>query len=249
MKTALVLFSVFILTVLGAACGGTLDQSSRTEPQQGPVRICVLQDLTGSIRKTRTVVVTPEDLRLLAEIVKARTGELGFGIIGERSDLPLVRLTLLESPPPEPPARPPGNPIRQGAWQRQWREYEEQRTAYDQRVQQQVEAFVKAAEARLQGKLDRVSDVCGGIHRCDLMLAEPAPHHVERFMVLITDGLHNVRSSRCPDALSSGAQVLLVNGEGILGVVERYAPVRFESLEAALRFIRNPKKPTREAAS
>ncbi|MDR7442890.1 MAG: hypothetical protein QN153_12130 [Armatimonadota bacterium] len=234
MKRAWVFFS---LALLGVACGVAPSQPPREEPRRPPLRLCVMQDLSGSIRRTRTVVLTPEDLRALAEVVKARTGELGFGIIGERSDQPLERLPLLE-PPPEPPGRPPTNPLLQEAWRRRKRHYDEALEAYDRRVQQRVEAFVQAAGERLQRPKAPVTDVCGAIRRCDLMLAEPFPGPVENVMVLITDGLHNVRSSPCPEALASKARVLLVNGEGTLGVVQRYNPIRFESPGAVLRFLR-----------
>jgi hypothetical protein len=71
------------------------------------------------------------------------------------------------------------------------------------------------------------------------MLAEPVSHATEDFMLLVTDGLHNVRQSPCPDALRSSARMIVVNGEGLMGILESYKPVRFEAVDAAIRYIRD----------
>lgn len=228
--------------MLLAMIGMLAESCTKPTPSQAPeprprVRICLMQDRSGSIHQTRTATITAEDLAALVAIVRERGGELALGIIGERGDLPLLRLPI--EPPPPPPSPPPRNPIKRRKWEEERRKYESKRQAWEETIKAREEAFMKEAEERLQAKLSRISDVCGGIRRCDLMLAEPYGAPTVDFMVLVTDGLHNVRGSACPETLNSQARVLLVNGAATTGAVERYKPMRLESVKSAIQFIKN----------
>lgn len=200
-----------------------------------PVRVCAIQDRSDSTRWTRTATLQSEQLRKMSEIVQQRGGEIGFGLIGEQSDRPLARLSLLEPRPTEP--QKPRNPIKQRSWEEDRKRYEEALSAYQARVRKKIDGFLEEADRRMQGAVQMKSDVCGAIRRCDLMLSEPFSPQAKSFLFLVTDGLHNVRSSACPTKLASEATVLLVNGSGELGVVEQYNPTRFESVDAALNFL------------
>lgn len=233
MKHATLLLSLILL--LG--CSRTR-QAQQPAPAAKPptLRCCVMQDLSGSIAETRTPRITEAELRQLAELVMARGGELAFGVIQDRSDRPLVRLTVGEPPPPAPPE--PHNPLYRRRWEQQRAEAEGARRAWEAEQQKRAAAFLQQVQARLEAPLAPYTDVCGAIRRCDLMLAEPSRQSATGFLLLSSDGQHNVRRSECPPSLAAQARVLLVNGAGLEGIVERYRPARFESIGAAIKFIK-----------
>jgi len=206
------------------------------------VRICFLQDKSGSIRQTRTETLRPEQARLLAELIDRRGGEFAFGVIAERSDRPLLRLSFEPRPPePEKPT-PPKNPwLRKRFEETEMVLWRRRKAEWDQAMQERrkrIDAFLQEVQSRLEGPLAPKSDVCGGIRRCDLFLAEPYGQPTLDFLLVVSDGLHNVPSSPCPKDLRSQARLILVNGEGLLGVLEPYRPIRFEAFDPAVDFIR-----------
>jgi len=223
-----------IAVVLGVGCRGTSAslQTEQSPPVPAPwVRICVLQDLSGSIKSTRTPVLTPDHLQALAEIVSSIGGEVGFGLIREASDLPLLRSNW-DPAPPEPPM--PSNPLLRARWRKQ----QDQWVQITKERQKRVLEFRQGVEQRLQQKLAVRTDVCGALQRCFLMLTEPSGKRRTRDLILVvSDGLHNVRRSQCPEPLES-IEMLVVNGQGLLGILRQYKPRAFESPEAAVRYIR-----------
>jgi hypothetical protein len=213
---------LLILATLVAA------QPSRVAPA---VRICVLQDMSGSIQQTRTEILKPDQLRRLAQVINQRGGEIAFGLIAEQSDRPLLRLPL-DIIPPEP--EKPKNPLLQ-------KQFEKKKAEWNQKMQDRrtrIDQFAQEVQSRMGGPLSKKTDVCGGIRRCDLFLAEPYGRPSLDFLLVVSDGLHNVRSSPCPEALRSRARLLLVNGEGLQGVLSPYRPTPFEAIDPAVEFIR-----------
>jgi hypothetical protein len=83
------------------------------------------------------------------------------------------------------------------------------------------------------------SAVCDGLSRADLFLSEPLanwwrePH---LYLVSVSDGLDTYRKSPCPP-VSSGASLLVVNGTGSVGALLGVHPLRFESFQAAVKYI------------
>lgn len=230
-----ILVSAVFVAVLTGCTGG--QQTSRApQPASGAkphVRLCIIQDTSGSILQTRTVILRPEEhIRPLLKLVTRRGGEVGFTIVAERSDKPLARFPATEPLEPEP--KPPGNPLLRSRWTvevlRPWQ-------TRSQELEKRVLRFLDEVKARLKGPLASKSDVCGAVRRCDLMLAEPYSRPATRTMLVVSDGLHNVRTSRCPVPLLSQAQVIVVNGEGELGVLKLYRPIRFESPGPAVEYI------------
>jgi hypothetical protein len=215
-------------------------QRASGDPSPAPLRICVLQDLTGSIVDTRTPKIADSELRALIDLIKERGGELGFGVIQERSDRGLARLAVGDPPAPPPPKR--RNPWYLETWERARQQAEAARQRWEEDLETRVEAFVREVQSRLEAPLARATDVCGALRRGDLMLAEPSPADTQRFLVVISDGQHNVRRSTCPDSLAANARLLLVNGSAVQGLVERYEPTRFESIAAAIAFIQEVSK-------
>ncbi len=226
---------IAVIALLKLVSCGTPPEARQEPPARAtrPLRVCVMQDLTGSILDTRTPRISEKELRRLLDIVKPRGGEVGLGAIQEQSDRGLTRLFVEDAPPEVPP--PPANPLDMDRWREEAGKIEAQRRAWEAKLQARIEAFLTQAQARLQAPLARATDVCGAIRRCELMLGEPTDSPTANFVVLITDGQHNVRASACPEEMTS--RVLLVNGAGVLGILGRYRPVRFESVDAAVNYI------------
>jgi hypothetical protein len=225
-----------ILITLAACTSTEQAQPPAEDPGPAPLRVCLMQDLSGSIVETRTPRITEPDLKALTNLIKDRGGELGFGVIQEQSDRGLARFVVDENPAPPPPE--PHNPLYRPRWERELQQAEAERNRWEADMKNREEGFLKEAQARLASPLARRTDVCGAIRRCDLMLAEPCPAGTLRFLVLISDGLHNVRGSDCPESLAANTRLLLVNGSAVQGIVERYQPTRFESIEAAIKYIK-----------
>jgi hypothetical protein len=195
-----------------------------------------MQDLSGSIAENRVPKITRAQLEGLLDTVLKHGGELGFGVVQEQSDRTLVRFSVEELPPPLPPK--PHNPLYQERWKRERQQAEQAWASWEADHRKKAETFLLEAEARMQARLSRTTDICGAIRRCDLMLAEPAPRETLRVLLLVSDGLHNVRKSTCPSSLAPGTTVLLVNGAGLQGVVQPYEPTSFESIEAVIKHLK-----------
>ena len=75
--------------------------------------------------------------------------------------------------------------------------------------------------------------------RAELFLNEPVwPAETQRYIVLNSDGKDTTHEP--PAVIKSGAVILLANGNGDLGTLgaQQPAPLRFESLGAALEFVK-----------
>jgi hypothetical protein len=128
---------------------------------------------------------------------------------------------------------------RQLEYKQKLAEYEEKHRAWQAKVDQQVLKFKDDITSLLNQKADaNNTDVWSAVLRADLFLNESdaawrQPTH--RYLVLITDGLHNTKSTPLP--MKSGAKVLMVNGAASLGSLERLNPQRFEAIASAFQFI------------
>lgn len=234
MKTVTLAVAALIVMTSCTSPGPQPPEPAR-DPKPAAVRCCVMQDLSGSIQGTRTPTITEPELRALLDFIAARSGDLGFGIIQERSDRTLVRVVASEPPPPAPPE--PHNPLYRPKWQQQRAEAERARQAWEAERKTREEAFLQEVKARLKAPLSRSTDVCGAVRRCNLMLAEPTSSATIKFFILVSDGQHNIKRELCPEALAGDIRLLLVNGSGVQGILKRYKPVRFESFTAAIRYI------------
>lgn len=205
-------------------------------PAQRPLRICLLQDLSGSIFKTRTPRLDHAQLRQFIELIRQRGGELALGVLQERSDATLLRLRA-EAPPPPPPPEP-RNPFQKYRWRMALAEHQRRYQLWLDHQNQREAAFLEEAYRRLKSSIAPRTDLCSAVLRCDLMLSEAGWDGADGVLLLITDGQENARRSACPTSLNSAPTVLLVNGSGSLGVLAPYKPLRFESIPAAIDFLR-----------
>jgi hypothetical protein len=209
-----------------------------------PVRVAVLQDSSGSINWTGTPTLKGEDLDPLIDLLSCCGGELGFGLISDNSNRGLVRLTI--DFPPTQPMEPykEGNPFKVAkkheAYQREMDEFNRRLATWQEESEQRIVKFKAQVNAILQReKLARKTDVWDSVRRADLFLSEDDSAWGQTpfiYAVLITDGQDNVKKERVV-TMKSGAKLLLVNSFDSIGALKDLNPLRFESIESALRFI------------
>lgn len=212
------------------------------EPSPFPVLFAVFDDKSGSMKSARVTPLAEEDLAALIKTLRITGGELAFGLIGESTDRPLLRLRI-----PVPPQRPTKREVQNAferaeqdaLFQEQLEKYEADMRHWEADVDQRASSFLDAVRPRLQEKATaKRSPINSALTRSELFLNEPvtawpkAPH---RYIILNSDAIDTTKSS--PISLKSGATLLLINGSGSMGLLESLNPLRFESVQAALDHI------------
>lgn len=207
-----------------------------------PLRVLVAVDDTLSMRESRTPEVSTTSLGPLLDRIQMVGGELAIGFIRERSGAPLLRLYV--PAPPEPPITiGAGGDLFSRAKAKQQQERQTEQYAADRRhwradATARVNAFLSELAAMLSEPRDaKRTDIRSMIVRADLFLAEPTTYlrPTINIIIFVTDGIDDV-NTETPPPLASHADVLLVNGTGTVAYLAPLNPVRFESLDAALRF-------------
>lgn len=253
------IFLSSVMLIIGVGCTGegsrtttdheasVVQQAELITSQCRPLRSVLMQDKTGSGSKYRTPQLSVGDLDPLFALLRDCGGEVGVGLVDEQSNRTLVRLYVPEpqlSQLPVPPSDQ-GNPFKRG---KALQEYQAAKQLYEQKqaqrrrdVDQRIAAFKTALAEKLKTKPDaRRTDVWGAVNRAEYFLAEPEHGWRQpplKVMVLISDALDNVRAPSVQLPLASSATVLLINGSPSLGALEPLEPLRFESIDAAVRFI------------
>lgn len=210
-----------------------------------PLRAAALLDGTAS-RDAARINASIDDLTPLFDRLRTSGGEIGFGRITDDSNLPLIRCYVPEPPePPSFPAVPTGNVFASANARKredaERRKYEAKRRAWEAEANARINAFIAAITPLLAAPPTAPrTDILGAIARGDLMMAEPSPFQrpAQTAIVVITDAYHNTTAAATP-VLRSNAQVVIVNGIGALGVLDKLTPrpLRFESTAAAVRYI------------
>jgi hypothetical protein len=210
-----------------------------------PFRAAVLYDVTASRNEAR-ISASIDDFAPIFDRLRMSGGEVGFGLIREDSDHPLIRCYI--PAPPEPPPPTPavtGGNLFVNANNRkrediERRKYEAKRRAWDADANARINAFIVAITSFLDAPGDApATDLTAAVERGDLMLAEPSEFtNAATAIILITDGLHNATSKTTP-TMRSTARVAIVNGVGSMGALAKLTPtpLRFESTAAAIRYV------------
>jgi hypothetical protein len=252
--TVLIIGSVLLgVTLLSTGCGsssGMPDQSTRVKPVEGsqsqvttvPGLYSVFDDKSSSVKSARIAPIQEQDLMILINVLRQTGGELSFGLIGESSDRPLLRLRI-PAPPSRPVTREAQNPFERAeqdsTFQEEVKNYETKRQGWETEVNQHINAFMEAVRPRLQEPAkDNVTDIASALARAELFLNEPGtvwPTETHRYIILNSDGIDTAK--RKPVEFKSGARLLLINGSGSLGTLASLNPLRFESKQAALDYI------------
>jgi hypothetical protein len=236
----------FLLLVLAALLFGCQPEqkpaadSAAAENRPPTVRIAVVLDKSGSATRNRIPPLRLEHFEPLLDVLRQRGGELAMGRIQEDSNLPLERLRIDPPPPPPPPLPNNLNPFEV----EKVSQHDEAQKKYERSVEQRrqtLEEDILDFRNRLQPLLDapanaQRSDIGQAVTRTELFLQEPTRHpHTVKYAVLITDGADNVTRQLPP--LDSGATYVVVNGSGVLGVLDALTPRAFESPIAAFDYV------------
>lgn len=210
----------------------------------GPLRLVAFQDKSGSGNENRTPQVETADLHPLVDYVTRCGGELGLGTIDIQSNAPLVRLYVEEFPaPPREPARR-GTPFQiaqaRQAYEAELARYQAAADEHRARLQRDTAAFlVQAAELLSQQNNAPQTDVWGAISRAGYFLGEHGrwERPPRLVAVMISDAIDNTGAPVVP--LPERTELYLINGEPSLGALNDLKPIRFESFDAAVRYILN----------
>lgn len=248
--TCALLFCVLLISAGCASLSGTprSDQSAQSAPVKAsqnistPCLFSVFDDKSRSVKSARITPIQEQDLLALINILRQTGGELSFGLIGESSNRPLLRLRIPVQPP-LPVKHDSQNAFERAeqdsAFQEEMESYETKRKQWEADVNQRIAAFLEAARPRLQEPAkDKATDISSALARAELFLNEPGavwPAETHRLIILNSDGI--ATTNRKPVEIKSGARLLLINGSGSLGTLEPLHPLRFESKQAALDFI------------
>jgi hypothetical protein len=249
--TGLLLLGASLLSS-GCALSARTEQSQQTVSIGGsqnksslvPGLYSVFDDKSRSVKSARIAPIQEQDLMTLINVLRQTGGELSFGLIGESSDRPLLRLRI--PLPPSPPVHHDAqNPFERAeqdpAFQEEMENYNAKRLRWEAEVNQRIAAFLSAVRPRLQESArDKATDISSALARAELFLNEPdtvwpAETEKHKYIVLNSDGLDTVK--RQPAEIRSGARLLLINGSGSLGTIASLQPLRFESKQAAFDFI------------
>lgn len=232
-----IIFSI-LLTLVLRSCSYAQDYSDATCQ---PVKIAVLQDMTGSINDNGIPIIQLGDIEALITILQRCGGELGVGSISENSNKKLARL-VVEMPPIEPIAPDKkGNPYKAARLQS---EYKDQLTKYKalhaewaQKSTANIDKFKTTVQKILGGKVAQRSDIWSAVKRADLFLSEDNSSwqtNIQLYAIFITDGEDNARKKTLTNFNKQTKSIVVPGNVGVLTILN---PLRFESLESALRFI------------
>lgn len=228
-----------------AACGRPVEaQGGSADIGQvafacAPLKVSVIVDKSKSAPSTQTPQPRIEDLQPLLDLLATCGGELALGAIHDRRIDPFLRLRL--DPVPQGPEQSRArNRLRQRHEQpRLNRLHEEQLEEWQEAMTARVEAFDSHAEELLAPAPDaNRSPVWDAVRRADLFLGEAETGwglRARRVLLLVSDGIDDVNGRR--SSMKSGASVLMINGAGQVGSLVSLAPQRFESFDAALRYV------------
>ena len=220
-----------------------VNQSHRNEeaevganPNASAIKVAILVDQTGSMTWSNTSPVTAGSLRPLIDRLRESSGELGLGLIRDRSQLGLVRLRVDLAPVISAAPKRGGSPFADERALRQFRKTADQERKRRAEWEEETDRRVKQFLAQVRPLLDRHSDarctsIWEAVARADAYLAEDEPDWPKgfaRWACLISDGQHN-----CGPTLAvpprSGAEWLLVHGAGAIGKLDAIRPRPFES--------------------
>lgn len=229
------------------------NESGTTEFQRQDIKqpnvfykIAALADRSGSVETTRTPPMTMAQLDNLIDFVREKSGEIALGFVDEDSNQPFLRLRIEPRPiaPVVPDAK--NNPFEQEKLLNQYkarvRDYQALEAKWRTETNRRVAEFRPAAEKMVNCLSDKKcrsgsTDVTEAVKRADLFLSEDEKIPPTCVMLLVTDGLETAKPKAAPPTIRSQPHILVVNGSASLGILERYRPLAFEGIDAAVRHI------------
>ena len=253
MRVLLILFAAVDLgLMIGCAKTSTapyvadLQIVEQVQPDRNPLLIAVCPDQTPSRHVYGVPQATVSDFEPLLQILKKNGGDLAICPIRDISNRPLKRCHF-DEPPVSNAQRPPatGNVFVREKEMRKYalalRDDAAQATAWQKRSEEALsECRSTLTEALAHAPDAPRTDVNGALLRTELLLNEPQNSWSlppQRYAVIISDGLDNVRGPAPPPLVET--KLLIVNSAGTMGSLERFHPLRFESIASAFRFVLN----------
>ena len=231
---------VFFVTLLALA-----GQQVRTTLSGGhPAKVAIMLDQTTSTLSNRVQMPSMAEFEPLLHFLADSGGELGVGVIRERSNTSLIRCRLEERPVTHTvPPHLSGNVFLR---QKMEKAYKDAQAIFDASVvdwsnenKRRLELFRRELMTIIARPINATAtDINGAIRRADLFLAEPDEawsQPARRFAVFVTDGLDNVRAPAA--AVHSNTKIVMVNGSANLGTLAALHPIRIESFSAAVQYI------------
>gem|GEM_PF-1614307 len=214
-----------------------------TVTQQPVIRVALFIDQTGSMEQARVPHVAADSVTPLLDRLQVTGGELAVGLIRDRSDAPLARVFV--PVPPAAPVFPPRKAANIFEKAKQQRREDEERTRYAARQQAwhadaatRINAFTEAIAPLFENADAPATDIHAALLRGDVFVAEPNAfgQPIENIVIFVTDGVETV-DPQTPAQFRAPAELLLVNGTGSEGQLEALHPIRFEALDAAIRYV------------
>lgn len=207
-----------------------------------PLRVVVFVDQTTSMDGARVAPVMAAQFAPVYERLAISGGELAVGLVRDDSDRPFARL-FVPAPPDAPTARPQPKNMFEAAAARKREDaerarHEQVRRSWRSDATARQAVFARTVEPLLARPADAPStDIWSALRRADVFLSEPNAfaRPTRNVVILVSDGVETTSRAAAP-RLSAPAQILLVNGAGEIGKLAPLAPIRFESLDAALRY-------------
>jgi hypothetical protein len=207
-----------------------------------PLRIVVFVDQSRSMEGARVSPVAAASFAFVYDRFAASGGELAVGLIRDDSDRPFARLFV--PPPPSAPsvaALPPNVFAAAAARKRENTErarYDEARRAWQSEMGLRQAAFGRSIEPLLARPADApATDIFSALRRADVLLSEPNAFSREtrNVVILVSDGMETVAIGT-PPRFNAPTEIVLVNGAGEIGSLSSFGPIRFESIDAAIRY-------------
>jgi len=221
-------------------------QAAPAERQEQPplLRIALFIDQSESMEQARVPHVSHESLAPLLGRLQVSGGELAIGLIRDRSDAPLVRVFV--PAPPVAPVFPVAERPNIFEKARERKREDDERARYEERLRAwqadaaaRVSAFAELIVPLLEAPADAMAtDIHSALLRADVFVSEPNAfgRPVMNVVILVTDGVETV-DAEMRAQFSAPAELLVVNGTGTVGHLDTLHPVRFEALDAAIRYV------------
>lgn len=251
--------AMFRAAILMIALSALAPQTNAQEHAGIFFKVCIVQDKSGSSKSYGTPQIKAEDFFPIFDLQLEHGGEIGFGVLDESSNWPLVRFYLTPKEP-LPEKRKSFNVREQVKLRRQYNKalvaWKGRQDLRQERFQLQREIFLAEVSPHITRRLDaHSSDVAGALVRCNRFLAEQdvAIEGITYipFILFISDVEHAVSreykqkfpdrdfSIPRPSALPFAKNIYVVNGrlhKGSLATAG-YQVTAFEGITAAIRYI------------
>ena len=199
-------------------------QSGATRSPARPIRLLLIQDLTGSILDERMPRVTPDDFRPVLQFAEENGGDIGFVAVSDHPH-PLIRVRFI---PPESSqsSKPTSRNLylaikEQSENARQDAEHQHELQKYLQESRAQAEAFIAQISPLLKAAPASSTDLISALNISAIFFNEIHPFHDPyQILVAATDGIETKhRPSSYHFSIPASTQILIANTTADIGIL------------------------------